>query len=66
MKEKIITIIAFRMIPKSLAYWCAIRVWAAATTGEHGSEDATTITCHKALVRWFRSNNVRCHRSDRT
>lgn len=39
-------------LPKSVVYWCAIRVGAHATTGEHGSTNVGGLTFMDALKRW--------------
>ena len=38
-------------LPKNLIYFAVIRAWANATTGEYGSEVATSITCDKVIER---------------
>lgn len=41
-------------LPHHLVYWCAIRVWANATSGRFGSEEATATLFDDALRRWER------------
>lgn len=43
-----------RCVPKEVAYWVLIRAWAKATTGAHGSEDATGIKM-ESVIRRFKS-----------
>lgn len=51
MKEKIICKIAFLM-PKSIAYWCAIRVGAHATQGKWSNQEVPALNFMDALKRW--------------
>ncbi len=39
-------------LPRRVAYWCAVRVAAHATTGEHGHEPVPEVTAMEALQRW--------------
>ncbi len=39
-------------LPHSVVYWCAIRVWAYATTGQYGSTDVNGLTISEAIKRW--------------
>lgn len=39
-------------LPRQLVYWCAIRVWASATSGPGSHDDPTGITFNDALKRW--------------
>ncbi len=39
-------------MPSWLVKWCAVRVFAHATTGEHSSQEATTLTFGTAMQRW--------------
>lgn len=50
-KEKLVMFVAWRL-PKSLVYWCAIRVGANATQGEFGNESPTDLNFVTALKRW--------------
>lgn len=43
-----------RSMPRWLAYWCAIRVIAHATTGEFSSTVTPELTALDALKRWER------------
>jgi hypothetical protein len=40
------------LLPRRVAYWAAIRVGAAATTGDHGSTPAPELLFVDALKRW--------------
>jgi hypothetical protein len=42
------------MLPRSLAYWCAIRVGAHATQGEWSNQEVPALTFMDALKRWER------------
>ena len=53
--ERAAMAIAWAM-PKWLVKWCAVRVWANATTGEHSAQDATELTFGTALQRWDTPN----------
>lgn len=50
-REKILMAIAWRM-PREVAYWCAIRLFAHATTGEYGDGYPEETTVVEALRRW--------------
>ncbi len=50
-RENLIVAIAWRL-PRSVAYWCAIRVGAHATTGQYKTQDVTTLTHLETLKRW--------------
>lgn len=39
------------MLPTSIVYWCAIRLWANATTGEYSNEEAPSVTVSDAIKR---------------
>lgn len=39
-------------LPRGLVYWCAIRLIANATTGNHGSQIVPELTAMDALKRW--------------
>lgn len=39
-------------LPRSIAYWCAVRVFAHATTGEYGNTIVPELTAMEALKRW--------------
>lgn len=41
-------------LPKRLAYFCAVRVMAHATTGEYGAEETPALLALDALKRWPR------------
>lgn len=40
------------VLPRKVAYWCAVRVWAHGTMGRWGNEHPTDLTVHTALNRW--------------
>lgn len=40
------------MLPKRLCYWCAVRVGAHATVGEHGRTIVPELRMMEALDRW--------------
>ena len=40
------------LLPRKIVYWCAIRVWAHATTGPYGNTEAPAVTCSTAIERW--------------
>lgn len=50
-KENVMLWVAWHT-PKWLAYWCAIRVMAHATTGKYGDTNPTTEPMMTALERW--------------
>lgn len=50
-KEKLAMKLAWLM-PKRLAYWCAIRVGAHATTGQYGNTVVPELPFMDALKRW--------------
>ena len=41
-----------RWMPRSLVYFCAVRMWAHATQGEWSGVEAPTVTLVDALDRW--------------
>lgn len=51
MKQTILMKLAWLM-PKSLAYWCAIRVFVSATNGKYSNEEVPALRCSDALQRW--------------
>jgi hypothetical protein len=51
MKEKIAIWIAWKL-PRLLAYWCAVRVHAHATTGAYSRQVVPELTAIDALKRW--------------
>jgi hypothetical protein len=51
MKEKLQMTIAWRM-PRWLAYWCAVRVMANATTGRYSKQVVPDLNAMEALQRW--------------
>ena len=40
------------LLPRTLVYWCAIRLGAHATTGQYGSQVVPELTFMDALKRW--------------
>lgn len=50
-REDLTILVAF-LLPRQLAYWCAIRVAAYATQGQHGDQEVPTLTAMDALKRW--------------
>ena len=51
MKDKLYRWLAWKM-PKRLVYWCAVRVGAAATTGQWSSQVVPELTLIEALERY--------------
>lgn len=51
MIEKLVIKIAW-LLPRKIAYWCAIRVGAHATQGQWGHECPCDLKFHTALERW--------------
>lgn len=49
--EKIVMAIAWAL-PRRIAYWCAIRVMAHATTGQWGHLETPALLATDALKRW--------------
>lgn len=49
--ERLRMTIAWKL-PRSIAYWAAIRVMANATTGRYGTTNPTELPCIEALKRW--------------
>ena len=54
MKNKLCLWVAWRL-PKRLVYWCAMRVNAHATTGEHSAQNVPELTAFEASERWERT-----------
>lgn len=42
------------LVPKRLAYWCAVRVISRATVGEYSTQVVPELTAMDALKRWER------------
>lgn len=40
------------MLPRWLVYWCAVRLMAHATTGQHSNQVVPDLTAMDALQRW--------------
>ena len=40
------------LIPSKIVYWCVIRAWAHATTGDHGDAIVSDVRVHEMLKRW--------------
>jgi hypothetical protein len=51
MKEKILMFIVWRL-PKSIVYWCAIRLGAYATQGQYSNQVVPDLKLMDALKRW--------------
>jgi hypothetical protein len=49
--ERVLIWLAWKL-PKSLVYWCAIRLIAHATTNEYGNTVVPEVTAMDALERW--------------
>ena len=50
-KEKLLLAVVWKL-PKSIVYWCAIRLGANATQGEWVNESPTDLKFMTALKRW--------------
>jgi hypothetical protein len=50
-KEKLLIRVAW-MLPRKLAYWCAVRVMSHATVGEYSHQIVPELTAMEALQRW--------------
>lgn len=55
MAEKIWMFIAWRL-PRTLVYWCAIRLMAHATQGQYGNTVVPELAAMDALKRWENPN----------
>jgi len=51
MKEKFLLWFCWKL-PRSVVYWCAIRLMAHATTGQFSDQVVPELTCTIALARW--------------
>jgi hypothetical protein len=51
MKEKILIAIAWRL-PRSLVYWCAVRVMTYATQGQNANMEVSQLNAIDGLNRW--------------
>lgn len=51
MKEKIVQFIAWHL-PRSVVYWCSIRLLAYATQGEYSDQVVPELYAMDALKRW--------------
>lgn len=51
MKERIMMWIAWHL-PKTLVYWCSIRMIAYATQGEYSNQEVPALGAMDALHRW--------------
>lgn len=49
--ERVCIWIAWKM-PRQLVLWCAVRLFANATTGPYGSQEVGTVSIMDALQRW--------------
>jgi hypothetical protein len=52
-------------LPSRFVYWCAVHVWAVATTGRYGKYDATNLTASEAIARYARVKGIPGHGRDR-
>lgn len=50
-KEKLMLAFVWKL-PKSIVYWCAIRLGTNATQGEYSNQSVTDLTFVDALKRW--------------
>ena len=50
-KEKTVISLVW-ILPKSIVYWCTVRLIANATTGKHSSQVVPELTAMDALKRW--------------
>ena len=53
MRDKIARAVAW-LLPRRVAYWCAVRLGAHATTGDYGHEIVPELRFMDALERWDR------------
>jgi hypothetical protein len=51
LKEKVLIAVSWHL-PKSLVYWCAIRLMAHATTGKYSNQVVPELLAMDALQRW--------------
>lgn len=51
LKEKVLVWVVWRL-PRSLVYWCAVRLMSAATVGRYADTDPTQLDVVTALERW--------------
>jgi hypothetical protein len=51
LREKVLMLIAWRL-PRSLVYWCALRLLAHATQGKYGNQVVPELLAIDALKRW--------------
>ena len=51
LRERVWTAIAWKL-PRALVMWCAIRLFAHATTGQYGNTVPTDLNIMEALKRW--------------
>jgi hypothetical protein len=51
-------------LPNKLVYFCAIRVWAEATSGVYGNTVVPTITAGEAIQRFARIHGIPGHGKD--
>lgn len=51
MKEKAIMWVVWKL-PRSIVYWCAIRLMAHATQGNYGNTEVPALPAMEALQRW--------------
>lgn len=51
-RERFIQWIAFKVLPREVAYWAAIRVIASATVGKYKHQIVPDLTAMQVLERW--------------
>lgn len=45
-------------LPNKLVYFCFMKVWANATTGENSHRDASTVKCGQAVTLFSKKHNI--------
>lgn len=52
-------------LPSRFLYWCAVHVWAVATTGHYSKHSAKDLTAAEAICRYARVKAIPGHGKDR-
>lgn len=52
MSERIAQFVVWRLLPRDIVYWAAIRLMANATTGKYSATVVPELTMLEALERW--------------